>query len=202
MTPAPVPRRMSASTARAPSPPAASPRSRHAAPGAPLPSRPVRHGSPPRHPAPPRATSCRATPRQVLSATSLPTPKVGQLVVGELRDLVGQPTAQHIDHVPDAESLPGAQHGGQHLLRHHSAVEQSRRRAANVAGTAFLGSRFLTEAAQQQSTAAGRGFRDRDHRIEAGPLDALLLLARRAFRDAVPRDRHVAGAEQQQRPRR
>ena len=61
----------------------------------------------------------------------------GQLVVRELRDLVGDLAAQDIDQMRHAEAPPGAQHRAQQLLRRHRAVEQLRRVAADVAGAAI-----------------------------------------------------------------
>src|SRR5216117_3178920 len=57
----------------------------------------------------------------------------GKPVVAELRDALGRPAEQHVDHVPRAEALAGAVDAGQSLLRDHRAVPDPRRIQAVVA---------------------------------------------------------------------
>ncbi len=81
----------------------------------------------------PIATSWRITARHCFSLRSLPMPNTVQLVMSELRDLLGQAADQHVDQVHGAETLSGAVGAGQQFLRGDLAVAKLRRRQAVVA---------------------------------------------------------------------
>ena len=90
----------------------------------------------------------------------------GQLVMSELRDLLGHAADQHVDQMHGAKTLPGAIGAGQQLLRGDLAVAKLRRRQAVVAIAASAASDFLAEITEQTAAPAARGFRQRHQRIE------------------------------------
>src|SRR5437899_9822558 len=80
----------------------------------------------------------------------------GKPVVAELRDALGIPAEQYVDHVPRAEALAGAIDAGQRLLRGHRAVPYPRRIQAVVAVAARPAR--LAEVREHLDPAAAGGF--------------------------------------------
>src|SRR5262249_45914415 len=96
-----------------------------------------------------------------------------------------------------AEALAGAHHGGQRLLRGYGAVDHFGALAAEIAIAARLG-RFA-EIGKQRLPPAARRFAQRDKRVEALPLDALLLVRGLAFVDLQATEPDVAHAVERER---
>src|SRR6266581_6899978 len=79
----------------------------------------------------------------------------GKPVVTELRDALGRPAEQHVDHMPCAEALASAVDAGQSLLRDHRAVPYPWRIQAVVAVAAKPAR--LAEVGEQLDAAAAGG---------------------------------------------
>ena len=96
-----------------------------------------------------------------------------------------------------AETLAGAHHGGERLLRRDRAVDHLGAVAAEIAIAAWL--RRLAEIGQQRLPAAARRFAQRDQRVEPLAVDPFLRVGRVALVDLQAAQPDVAHAVERQR---
>ena len=127
----------------------------------------------------------------------------GQLVVAELRDLLGHAADQHVDQVHGAEALPGAIGAGQQLSARRPCRPKLRRRQAVVAVAARLRRDVLAEVAEQARCAGSRAVsHSAEQRVELAARHALERVAgRRTRRSCGAAARRPAG-RRPSRPRR
>ncbi len=98
-----------------------------------------------------------------------------QAVMAELLHPVVHLAEQHVDEMPDAEALAGAEHRRQRLLRRDEPVPHADRLQADVA-IAAARMFVLAEIAQQHLAAAARRLAIAEERVQLLPLDAALPL--------------------------
>ena len=120
-----------------------------------------------------------------------------QAGVAEFDDRFGILAEQDVGQMLGPESLAGAHDSRQGLLRRDRAVDHLGAVTAEIAMAARLGG--LPEIGQQRLPAAPRRFAERDQRIEALAVDALLFFRCFAVVDLQAAQPHIAHAVKRQR---
>ncbi len=115
-----------------------------------------------------------------------------QGIMAEFLDRFGLLAEQQIDEVFGAEPLAGPENCGHRLLRGDGAINHDDIAAAHVAIPARR--RGLAEIAEQGLAPAARRLAERDERVEAQPVDVLLLIGSGALLDLAAAQSDVAGA--------